>query len=65
MQLSNKDISQKIVELFETKSRHNNAHGDTYNSVENIVKNDTVVRRHVDAFDIYKEYLKDKTRILD
>lgn len=66
MQLSNKDITQKIVELFETKSsQNNNAYGDAYNSVENIVKNDTVIRRHVDAFDIYKEYLKDKTRILD
>ena len=62
MQSSNENLTQKIIEVFEEKT---SVQGNTYDSVEHIVKNDTIVRRHVDAFDIYKKYLKDKTRILD
>lgn len=62
MQLSNENLTQKIIQVLEEKS---SVPGNTYDNVEHLLKNDTVIRRHVDAFNIYKKYLKDKTRILD
>ena len=56
MKLSNKDLTQKIVKLFEEKST---VSGNVYNDVENFFKNNSIVRRHVDAFDIYKKYIRE------
>jgi ubiquinone/menaquinone biosynthesis C-methylase UbiE len=62
MQSLNTDLTKKIVQLFKEKSSE---YGNTYDNVEYIIKNDTILKRHIDAFDIYKKCLKTPTRILD
>ncbi|MGK7947762.1 MAG: class I SAM-dependent methyltransferase [Xenococcaceae cyanobacterium] len=62
MQLSNKDLTQKILKIFEEKSI---AEENIHTSIKRVLKNDTIIKRHIDAFNIYKDYLQDKTRFLD
>ena len=62
MQLSDRDLTQKIIKIFEEKSIAND---DSHPSIGRVLNNDTIIQRHIDAFNIYKDYLKDKTRFLD
>lgn len=62
MQLSNRDLTQKIIKIFEEKST---AEENIHTSIERVLKNDTIIKRHIDAFNLYKDYLKDKNRFLD
>jgi len=58
------DRVKEIIALYENNVRdYGDASGDL--SVKHVLTNETVIRRQVDIFNIYKEYLKDKNRFLD
>lgn len=62
MQLSNQDLTQKIIKVFEEKSITDD---NPHSIVGRILNNDTIIKRHIDAFNIYKDYLKEQNRFLD